>query len=88
MRLRDGRARADGAGGGLCGRRLLLSGGGWLGFKEYPLSPFGPNGLPIGVSRESLRQMDHPKDQPRFVWSTWTSCRLIGERIEVCESGW
>ena len=28
MRLRDGRARADGFSSGLCGRRLLLSGGG------------------------------------------------------------
>lgn len=27
VRLRDRRARADGVGGGLCGRRLLLSGG-------------------------------------------------------------
>lgn len=31
VRLRDRRARADGVGGGLCGRRLLLSGGGWFG---------------------------------------------------------
>lgn len=53
----------------------------------------GEKGIPwksiwIGNSRESSLQMDHPKDQPRFVWSTWTSCGLIGERIEVCESGW
>ena len=45
MRLRDGRARADGFGGGLRGGRVLLSGGSggsgvWRGFGDRLLSEF------------------------------------------------
>ena len=84
MRLRDGRARADGVGGGLCGRRLLLSGGGWFGFGWVVV------GFKAGFKGNSLEV--HLNQTIRGVgWvrmSVWVKFRDSEQTITTSAAGW